>query len=281
MSSARLVTISPAAPTITVSAYPLALAPLSNSPAIPVAHSQVPQSARTSKTTFAALPRTPSVTTSKASSTSGPAAPLCEDCCESPPPFIIGFDDLPHFSIGNNPAETDIPPIFNPYHKLFFQDHFGYYFPLHGPFPPQSPPNVAIYREAGLTSTGSPDAGLLLLGEIGSGLRASDSAYWIDAHSVWFGCANSGPDDCTININGYTIGSTTPTVTQIVTQPPCPGLKNCSLALIEFSNELRHLTGLQIIARVGSDIVDYYMDDLELAWSNNTCSAQEERGSSE
>jgi len=140
---------------------------------------------------------------------------------------------------------------------------------------------LAIYREAGLDVTGSPDAGLLLLGEIGSGPRASDSAYWVDAHSVWFGCSNGGPEDCEIKINGYTNGGTAPSITQAVTQPPCPGLKDCSLALLEFADDFRGLTGLQIIATVGTEAVDYYMDDLELSWSNNTCAAQQERSSSE
>jgi hypothetical protein len=208
-------------------------------------------------------------------------ASSCGDCCENTPLFTINFDDLPHFSIGSDPAETDIPPIFNPYRKLYFQDHFGYVPPPSDPFPPHSPPQLAIYREAGLDFTGSPDSGLLLLGEIGSGPRASDSAYWIDANSVWFGCANGGPQDCTIKINGFTNGTTSPTITQTVTQPPCQGLKNCSLDLVEFSDDFHDLTGLQIIAKIGTETVDYYMDDLELSWSNNTCAAQQERSSSE
>ena len=206
------------------------------------------------------------------------------------PQFVIDFDDLPHFSTGSEPNDTDTPPIFNPYRKLYFEEHFGYVPPPTDPFPPHSPPQLAVYREEdpnvtvaldNTGETGSPDAGLLLIGEIGAGPRAYDSAYWIDAYSAWLGCANSGPDDCIITVQGYIYGDNTSLVTQDFTQPPCPGLKNCSLALVEFGDGFRALTGLQIIATVDSNPVDWYMDDLALGWSNNTCAAQLERSSSE
>lgn len=206
------------------------------------------------------------------------------------PQFVIDFDDLPHFSTGLEPNDTDTPPIFNPYRKLYFEGHFGYVPPPTDPFQPHSPPQLAVYREEGLNITpaldntgerGSPDAGLLLIGEIGAGPRAYDSAYWIDAYSAWLGCANSGPNDCTITVQGYVSGDETSLVTQEFTQPSCPGQKNCLLTLVEFGNGFRALTGLQIIATVDSKPVDWYLDDLALEWSNNTCAAQMKRSSSE
>lgn len=205
------------------------------------------------------------------------------------PQLVIDFDDLPHFSTGSVSNDMDTPPIFNPYRKLYFEEHFGYVPLPTDPFPPHSPPQLAVYREEDLNvtvalenkgETGSPDAGLLLIGEIGAGPRAYDSAYWIDAYSTWLGCANSGPDDCFITVQGYVYGDNTSLVTQDFSQPPCPGLKNCSLALVEFGDGFRALTGLQIIATVDSNPVDWYMDDLVLGWSNNTCAAQMERSSS-
>lgn len=47
---------------------------------------------------------TSSATGSAATST----ASACGNCCENTPVFTIDFDDLPHFSIGNDPAESDI-----------------------------------------------------------------------------------------------------------------------------------------------------------------------------
>ena len=213
---------------------------------------------------------------STASNSAVIAAP--SSCGDAAAGFTIDFDDLPHFSTG--PTDTDVPPIFNPYRKLFFDGNFGYVPPPSDPFPPHSPPQLAIYREGeGAGVTGSPDEGLELNGEIGAGPRALDSAYWIDASSAWLGCNNGGQADCTITINGYTNGSTVPIVTQTVTQPPC--LKNCSLALVKFHEDFVGLTGLQILAAVADRPVTWYMDDLSLAWTNNTCAAQLERSSAE
>ena len=164
---------------------------------------------------------------------------------------------------------------------MFFQEYFGYVPPPSDPFPPISPPQLAVYRAESSGATGSPEAGLELTGEIGSGPRASQSAYWIDAYSAYLGCTNAGPDDCTFMVKGYQNWSTSSVITQGFTQPPCPEMKNCSLALVEFADGFRGLTGLQIIATVGMTSVDWYMDNLSLGWSNNTCAAQLERSSQE
>jgi len=150
------------------------------------------------------------------------------------------------------------------------------------PFPPISPPQLAVYRVDNNTNVdGSPDAGAESIGEFGAGPRSSESAYWIDAYSAYLGCSNAGPRDCTITINGYDAVSSTRAVYQTVTQPPCHGLKNCTLALVEFSAGFRNLSGIQILAAVNDRPVTWYMDDLQLGWSNNTCAAATERASAE
>ena len=135
-----------------------------------------------------------------------------------------------------------------------------------------------MYRtDENVNVNGSPDAGLELFGEFGAGPRATQSAYWIDAFSVYLGCKNPGPSDCVISLNGYVPGRSTRAAFQTVTQPPCPGLVNCKLALVEFNADFRNLSGVQIIAAVDRRPVDWYMDELELGWSNNTCEATTER----
>jgi len=168
----------------------------------------------------------------------------------------------------------------NPYNKLFFEAGFGYVPPPSDPFPPISPPQLAVYRNYNRTElTVSPDAGLQLPGEIGAGPRASESAYWIDAYSAYLGCDNVGHADCTITVNGYIHTSPNPHVSQTVTQPACPGLVNCNLGFVEFPGDFRSLSGVQFLATVGGKPVNWYMDDLTLGWSNNTCAAQLERAS--
>ena len=230
--------------------------------------------------TSSLLSKASSVTSTSLGTAATPATSACDGAVVSPR-FVVDFDDLPHFSTGSDPNDTDTPPIFNPYRKLYWEEHFGYVPPPTDPFPPHSPPQLAVYQEAGLAINSSPDAGLELVGEIGAGSRAADSAYWIDAYSAWLGCANSGPDDCYIEFRGYTYGSNESSISQSFRQPPCPGLKNCSLALVEFASGFSGLSGLQIIATVADEPVTWYMDDLSLGWSNNTCAAQLERSSSE
>ena len=146
------------------------------------------------------------------------------------------------------------------------------------PFLPHSGEQLAIYRAgSGLNVNGSPGAGLELVGEFGSGPRASYSAFWIDAFSFWIGCENDGPSDCELTINGYELYSSTRTAFQDVTIPPCPGLKDCELTYVELGDDFRNLTGLQILAAVDRQLTVYYLDDVSLAWSNNSCAAQAQR----
>lgn len=183
--------------------------------------------------------------------------------------------------MSSDPDHTEIPPIFNPYRKLFWQDQFGYVPPPSDPFPPKSPPQLAVYRTHGLGAQGSPNAGLELSGEVGSGPRASSSAYWFDANAVWFGCSDGSHVHCIVTINGYTNGSSTRTMSYTTALDPCFGLKGCTLTHIEFPDEFRSLSGLQFIATIAGEVVDYYMDDLHLTWSNQTCEAEGERSSAE
>lgn len=253
---------SPVAPTTTIAVYPWDVLPIASATNATTSHA-VPSSLHSSKST---------------SSSTAVAAPA-PSCGDASAEFMIDFDDLPAFSAG--PGDTDIPPIFNPYHKLFFQQYFGYVPPPSDPFPPISPPQLAVYRADGSGAINSTDTGLELPGEIGSGPRASDSAYWIDAYSAYLGCANPGPESCSIMVKGYQSWSLASVITQGFSQAPCPGMKNCSLALVEFADGFRNLTGLQIVATVGIKPVDWYMDNLSLGWSNNTCAAQLERSSQE
>lgn len=188
------------------------------------------------------------------------------------------FDDLPHFATFTN--NTDIPPIFNPYRKLYFSGGYGYVPPPSDPYPPISPPQLAVFNFYGNVSSNSPNAGLELDGEIGAGPRASESAYWIDAYSAWLGCANAGPLDCQIAILGYDAFNTRIT-SQTVRQPPCPGLQKCTLTQINFTDQFRELAGIQFEAFVDKKPVSFYMDDLSLGWSNNSCAAQTERSSAQ
>ncbi|KAK5135756.1 hypothetical protein LTR08_004742 [Meristemomyces frigidus] len=68
-----------------------------------------------------------------------------------------------------------------------------------------------------------------------------------------------------------------PTYTQNATIAPCPGIASgaggCQMQQVSFPDSFRSLSGLQIQAFVGNTERIFFVDDLALAWSNNTCEA--------
>ncbi|KAL8828097.1 MAG: hypothetical protein Q9170_006746 [Blastenia crenularia] len=278
----------PSDPPAPASLQPLAQAAPTSSSAIAVTLKQSlpyttkePSSTRsstqTTSSTVSLVPSTPPF--SNVTQTSAAPSATASSCRSDTGHFTIDFDDLPHFSTAS--PLSDIPPIFNPYRKLFFNGGYGYVPPPSDPYAPVSPPQLAVYNyHNDSVSQQSIDEGLELHGEIGAGPRANDSAYWIDAYSTWIGCANAGPGDCRIDFIGYDKFDAE-IATQTLLQPPCPGLVNCQLAQVSFTSQFRDLAGLQILAYVNKTPITFYMDDLSLAWSNNTCAAQLKRSSGE
>ncbi|KAL2351343.1 hypothetical protein BJ546DRAFT_853929 [Cryomyces antarcticus] len=210
------------------------------------------------------------------SSTTPSAAPTPKVCGESGN-FTINFDDEPMFTPSNN-ATFQAPPVFNPYHHLYYANGFSYIPPPTDPFPPDSPPRLAMYLSNDTGDIGSPNAGGMKPGELGAGPRGATNAYWVDAWSVYLGCDNEGPTDCTMVLSGYrwdtATGQETLHVQQNATLPPCPGYINCHLQHVVLDSEFTSLTGFQIQAFV-NETVDrtFFMDDLAMGWSNNTCAA--------
>lgn len=132
-----------------------------------------------------------------------------------------------------------------------------------------------------LVTTGSPDVGDDILGEFGAGPRARNSAYWVDAYGASMGCDNRGPEDCIVTFSGFAyLKATDEEVIQVsasTTIPPCPELRDCPLLPVQLGDNFTGLSGLRIVARVGDKPVIWFMDDVQLGWSNNTCVAGLER----
>ena len=194
------------------------------------------------------------------------------------------FDDLPSFS--TSPDDTTYPPIFSTYHKLFWANGYSYAPPPSDPFLPVSPPQLAVFvnnATANALDNGTQELGAEGISEFGAGPRYADSAYWIDVYSAYLGCNNSGPADCMISFNGYVyepkFGNIVLDALQVVYQPPCPGLANCTLMEYKLNNEFRSLVGLQIVATVNDVAVSYFADNLGVGWSNNSCAAGKLRDS--
>lgn len=194
--------------------------------------------------------------------------------------FMVDFDDLPNFfPTENDTAITQAPPVLNPYHHLTFDDGYVYAPAPAESYPPVSSPHLAVFlgNASGVTtrrrSENEPKPG-----EIGDGPRDSISAFWFDAYSAWFGCDNPGPDTCTLVFKALSWSAATKkeelTFQQNSTIPPCRHrFEGCHLQKVDFPTSFRGLTGIQIQAFVRDEEKMFFMDDLALKWSNNTCAA--------
>lgn len=187
------------------------------------------------------------------------------------------FDDLPTFhpdrrrQSGND--ITRQPPLdLRPYHHLTFSNGFVYAPQDVEPFTANSQPNVAAFLANGTgMRTGAGDSG-----EISDG-PDDVSAFWFDAFSAFLGCDNAGPGNCTMEVTGLhwdpVAKDETPAFSQSYTLPPCPGNRNCVLTPITFPSTARSLSGLQIRAVRAGEPRMFFMDDMNMAWSNKTCDA--------
>ncbi|MCJ1416726.1 hypothetical protein MMC32_003064 [Xylographa parallela] len=227
----------------------------------------------------------PNITSTSGPTTSTTGPVTSSSACNVPDQdignFTITFDDLPTF--GGYPGDTDYPPIFNPYHHLVWSVGFAYAPPPSDPYPPISPPQLGVFvnnqsanvHPVNLTSP--PGPGDDVDGEFGAGPNFGNPAFWINAYSAYIGCANAGPEDCELTINGYgfdaVFANTVLVARQTTYQPPCVGLTNCALMKVNFNQDFRNLTGFQIIASVGTNPLMYtwYMDNLEVGWALNDC----------
>ena len=89
-------------------------------PTMPTAVTSGSHHTLSTRVSAAAAPSALFLNTTTESDTLPTAAP----CGKGSSKFTIDFDDLPSFSTGSD--DTDIPPIFNPYRKLYWEGQFGY-----------------------------------------------------------------------------------------------------------------------------------------------------------
>ncbi|KAK5169007.1 uncharacterized protein LTR77_006316 [Saxophila tyrrhenica] len=203
--------------------------------------------------------------------------------------FMMDFDDLPNFtpSDENNTDITQAPPILSPYHHLAFSDGYVYAPEPSEPYTPKSSPHLAVFlgNASGIRSKHPDNGDYIKPGEIGDGPRESMSAYWFDAFNAWFGCDNRGPQPCVLVFSAYTWGLATKiealTFQHNATVPACRRSEDCQLQKVDLPTSFRGLTGLQMQAFVGDEQRMFFMDDLALRWSNNSCAAGLQRQNSQ
>lgn len=191
--------------------------------------------------------------------------------------FTLNFDDT---VVGPGEEVLHVNGLKNPYHHLFYANGYTDVPDRWIPYPAISQPNVAMFLPlAGMLMPNQPFVGSLLPGEVGAGPRASVSAYWFNAYSGYFGCALSGVTPCVLRISGYRYDAALQeevlVVEQNATLSACWGYINCRLTQVVFNDAFRALSGIQFNAyTAGLGIPQVHMmDDLQMEWYNNSCSA--------
>lgn len=219
---------------------------------------------------------TASVTGVPASATSAMPTTGCGEYGD----FDLDFDNLPNFSPSGE-SQTDItqaPPIPNPYHHFTFNEGYVYAPDPKVPYEPVSPPHVAVFvgNGTGMRATQARKH-TIEDGEFADGPYESSSAFWFDAFSGWFGCDNEGPEECTLVMSAYTYDAEKDDEVlasqKNATVEGCPGFKDCKLKKIDFPEDFKGLSGLQIQAFTGQEERMFFMDSLSMKWSDNSCAA--------
>ncbi|KAI4716672.1 hypothetical protein E4T48_07144 [Aureobasidium sp. EXF-10727] len=232
----------------------------------------------------AAFSRTSSTLTKMYTNTSS-SLPMPTVCGEHGD-FTLTWDDEPNFLPTDPITEpSQASPVFNPYHHMFFSDGFVYAPPPTLPFLPVSSPRLVMFVANKTGDNDNPSEGGQLSGEIGAGTRRSSSAFWFNAYSAYLGCDNHSAYQCKLQITGLVYHEHTKSEVaafhQTVSLLPCLLPDNCELNKVYFDSSMKGLSGIRIQASANDEPVSWFMDNLALGWSNNTCAAGLLRGRSQ
>jgi hypothetical protein len=95
-------------------------------------------------------------------------------------------------------------------------------------------------------------------------------------YGATFGCNSTGPP-CDFTFTGLDYDASTDVITQIASQtasiPACPALIDCHLRPIVLDGTFVDLNAVQIKVAAAGAPLGFWMDDLQLGWFNNSCSA--------
>ncbi|TAQ84206.1 hypothetical protein B7494_g7471 [Chlorociboria aeruginascens] len=200
--------------------------------------------------------------------------------------FTLNFDDIPPLAIGNQSVNDVQPaPVFNPYHQFAFTDGFVVVPPPTDPYLPSSPPLllefIPNFNVDGTNPNAGPNTGEEgYSGDIEDGDFGATGCFHFNFYGASFGCDSHGPL-CIFTFTGFRLDNTTRETTTVVSKqysvPACPSLKKCDLTLVTVDDTFRDLTSIRLNVTVGSDPKIWWMDDLQLGWTDNSCVAIHEK----
>ncbi|TGO57413.1 hypothetical protein BELL_1347g00010 [Botrytis elliptica] len=195
--------------------------------------------------------------------------------------FVLIFDDVPPSSV-SNASDTDVQPepLFNPYHQFLFSDGFTVIPPPKRlPFLPSSKPLLLEFTpnfqaNSSDRKTGPNTADHSFSGQIGSGDERHTGCFNFNLYGASLGCDSTGPS-CDFTFTGYKYDEASQQTSQVTQQiihvPACPELANCVLTTVDLEPSFRDLTHFVMNATVAGEPKLWWMDDLRLGWSDNSC----------
>ncbi|THV49919.1 hypothetical protein BGAL_0173g00150 [Botrytis galanthina] len=222
----------------------------------------------------------PNSTSSTSTSITSSAVPTPINCGERGD-FVLTFDDIPPLSV-SNASDTDVQPepLFNPYHQFLFSDGFTVVPPPKRlPFLPSSKPLLLEFipnfeANSSDRKTGPNAADHGFSGQIGSGDEGLTGCFNFNLYGASLGCDSMGPS-CDFTFTGYkydVASKDTSLVTQqVIRVPACPELANCVLTTVDLNSSFKDLTYFFMNVTMTGKPKLWWMDDLRMGWSDNSC----------
>lgn len=177
-------------------------------------------------------------------------------------------------------------PLFNPYHQFDFSNGFTVVPPPTDPYLPSSKPLLLEYipdvnssndenQQLNITQN---TLGQGISAGIGNGDHGRTGCFSFNVMGASFGCDSTGPK-CDFWFTGFRYNKSSALASEVACQQKsikaCSSLRNCDLTPIYLHRTFRDLDFIRINLTVAGQPKIWWMDDLSLAWSNNSCAAEQ------
>ena len=182
--------------------------------------------------------------------------------------IVPQFDDIPTISRLDNftdPNGTFAQPVPFPHHRFFFSNGFDVVSSPAGAFEPASGSQMVHYNTSESATA-----------QIGLAQLRENSCFRFNFLGFGLGCVSS-TETCVFEIAGLQWNGVDEVIqaNRTIEITGCPSTGNCSLshqvldsaAAVTFTN----LTAINITLTVGGQPQDWWGDDLQIAWTDNSC----------
>jgi hypothetical protein len=135
-------------------------------------------------------------------------------------------------------------------------------------------PNFNLTKSTPLSGPNSAQFGWS--GDIGNADHGALGCFSFNVYGASFGCDSTGPD-CVFAFTGYKYSNATGLPTSIASETAsisaCPALKDCQLSPINLDSTFQNLDIIRINVTVAGQPKMWWMDNLRMGWTDNSCSS--------